>query len=318
VLLQREKYKGLMKKAGKLKDKLEEELLSFNGTEEEKRKLKDEIRKAAEEKSANDKKQLPMKILGNSFFGSYGCPAIFMFGDLACAERITCTGRMCLRLMIYRFGEGIANEMGGDKDYIYAPIVGDSFTGDTPLFIKYKDNGYIDIKPIEEIIDESSIEIDDLNREYDYSEKPYWVLCLSGWCDCKYVYRHKTDKNIYEVSDDNGMLVEVTEDHSLFNKDKEEIKPTEINSDTELEYYEGEIEYCVEDIDSNRLEIITKQVAEGIKDRFPTCCMNLKKIGITGTKYYQEIIDTWEEYKQNDIKYSKTVQAQIMHFKSFL
>ena len=318
VLLQREKYKGLMKKAGKLKDKLEEKLSTFNGTEDEKRKLKDEIRKAAEEKSANDKKQLPMKILGNSFFGSYGCPAIFMFGDLACAERITCTGRMCLRLMIYRFGEGIANEMGGDKDYIYAPIVGDSFTGDTPLFIKYKDTGLIDIKPIEEIIDENSIEIDDLNREYDYSEKPYWVLCRSGWCDCKYVYRHKTDKDIYEVSDDNGMLVEVTEDHSLFNKDKEEIKPTEINSDTELEYYEGLIEYCVEDIDSNRLEIITKQVAEGIEDRFPTCCMNLKKIGITGTKYYQEIIDTWEEYKQNDIKYSKTVQAQIMHFKSFI
>jgi hypothetical protein len=56
----------------------------------------------------------------------------------------------------------------------------------------------------------------------------------------------------------------------------------------------------------------------GKLDRFPTCCMNLKKIGITGTRYYQEIIDTWEEYKRDDIKYSKTVQAQIMHFKSFI
>jgi hypothetical protein len=36
--------------------------------------------------------------------------------------------------------------MGGDKAYSYAPIVGDSFTGDTPLFIKYKDSGFIDIK----------------------------------------------------------------------------------------------------------------------------------------------------------------------------
>ena len=37
------------------------------------------------------------------------------------------------------------------------------------------------------------------------------------------------------------MLVDVTEDHSLFNSDKEKIKPSEINSDTKLEYYEGDI-----------------------------------------------------------------------------
>ena len=54
VLLQREKYKGLMKKAGKLKDKLEKELESFIGSEEEKRHLLDEIRKAAEDKSAKE------------------------------------------------------------------------------------------------------------------------------------------------------------------------------------------------------------------------------------------------------------------------
>ena len=212
VLLQREKYKGLMKKAGKLKDKLEAELENFDGTEEEKMKLKDDIRRAAEEKSANDKKQLPLKILGNSFFGSYGAPNVFPFGSLVCAERITCTGRMCLRLMISHF-----NKLG------YEPIVGDSFTGDTPLFIKYKETGEIDIKPVEEIIDEANIQIDALNREYDYSEKPYWVLCRSGWCDCKYVYRHKTDKDIYRVSDSNSLIVDVTEDHSLYNKDKEEI-----------------------------------------------------------------------------------------------
>ena len=79
---------------------------------------------------------------------------------------------MSLRLMIYMF-----NKWG------YKPIVGDSFTGDTPLFIKYKDTGYIDIKPIDELIDEDKINIDELGREYDYSTKPYYVLCRSGWME---------------------------------------------------------------------------------------------------------------------------------------
>jgi hypothetical protein len=239
--MQREKYKALMKQAGKLKDKLEAQLANFNGTEEEKQQIINEIKKASAEKAANDKKQLPMKLLGNSFFGSYGAQNVFPHGSLVCAERITCTGRMCLRLMIHRFAEGIPNEMGGDMDYSYAPIVGDSFTGDTPLYIKYKDNGWIDIKPIEEIINDSKIEKDFLGREYDYSEKPYLVLCRSGWCECKYVYRHETDKALYRVSDTNGMLVDVTEDHSLYDSDKKEIKPTEITKNIELEYYNGEI-----------------------------------------------------------------------------
>lgn len=49
---------------------------------------------------------------------------------------------MSLRLMISHF-----------KKIGYEPIVGDSFTSDTPLFLKY-DNGIIDIKPISCLIDE--------------------------------------------------------------------------------------------------------------------------------------------------------------------
>lgn len=299
VLLQREKYKGLMKKAGKMKAKLEEELEIFNGTEEEKLKIKDNIRKAAEEKSANDKKQLPLKILGNSFFGSYGAPNVFPFGSLVCAERITCTGRMCLRLMISHF-----NNLG------YEPIVGDSFTGDTPLFIKYYDNGFIDIKPIKEIIDESSIQIDELGREYDYSQKPYMVLCRSGWCDCKYVYRHKTDKDIYRVSDNDGMIVDVTEDHSLYNNKQEEIKPSQINDTTELEYYNGLIEGCSEDIRINKIVKVTRDIVSGVIDRYPTIFMNLKY------NLYKDVIEVFNKLNKNNIEYSKTLQAQIMYFKT--
>ena len=64
---------------------------------------------------ANDKKQLPLKILANSFFGSYGCPMVFPFGDIDAAEKTTCIGRMSLRLMISHF-----TNLG------YTPIVGDT------------------------------------------------------------------------------------------------------------------------------------------------------------------------------------------------
>lgn len=310
VLLQREKYKGLMKKSGKLKSQLEGQLENFNGTEQEKLQLIDNIRKADEEKSANDKKQLPLKILGNSFFGSYGAPNVFPFGSLVCAERITCTGRMCLRLMIYYFSQTIPKQMGGDKRYAYEPIVGDSFTGDTPLFIKYHDTGFIDIKPIEEIINEESIQIDELGREYDYSQKPYMVLCRSGWCDCKYVYRHKTEKDIYRVTDDNGLIVDVTEDHSLYNKNKEEIKPSQIDATTELEYYERTFEDGKEDMEIDALYNVTLNVALAILDRFPTVCMNLKP------ELMDYIVKNWETMHSPNTYYNKTVQAQIMYMRS--
>jgi DNA polymerase elongation subunit (family B) len=50
-----------------------------------------------------DKKQLPLKILANSFFGAYGAPYIFNWGDSDCAEETTCRGRQSLRLMVRHF-----------------------------------------------------------------------------------------------------------------------------------------------------------------------------------------------------------------------
>jgi hypothetical protein len=201
----------------------------------------------------------------------------------------------------------------------YTPIVGDSFTGDTPLFIKYKKDydfkkaGWIDIKPVSEIFDEDSSEIDGLGREYDYSEKPYWVLCRSGWCDCKYVYRHGTDKEIYRVTDSNtGAMVDVTEDHSLYNDKQQEIKPSEIDENTKLEYFTGKFDDGIEKAEQYYLDLITKEVAYGLEDRFPTYFMNLEP------SYYREILDIWQEYSRDNSEYSKTVQAQIQFFYSKL
>jgi DNA polymerase I len=50
-----------------------------------------------------DRKQLPIKIFINAYFGSLSAPQVFPWGDMNKGETITCTGRQCLRMMIMFF-----------------------------------------------------------------------------------------------------------------------------------------------------------------------------------------------------------------------
>lgn len=113
ILTQREKYKELKAEAGEKADEFKELLKTAEG--DDKTKYETEIKFWKAEKSGNDKKQLPLKILANSFFGGYGSPNVFPFGDILAAEKTTCISRMSLRLMISHF-----------KSIGYEPIVGDT------------------------------------------------------------------------------------------------------------------------------------------------------------------------------------------------
>lgn len=256
VLGQREKYKELKAEAGAKADELKE-VLTKCANKAEKEHIKKEIAYWKAEKSGNDKKQLPLKTLGNSYFGSAGSPGIFPWGNILAAEKTTCISRQLLRLMISHF-----------KSIGYEPIVGDSFTADTPLLIKYDETGLIDIKPISEIFNETDYYVDALGREYDTSKKPYKVLCRSGWMEPQYIYRHKTDKPLYEVSDGN-MSVTVTEDHSLFNENQEKIKPSEIKDDTKLEYYKKKVkgDKMLISVNETRARHFAKWLMDGTLDR---------------------------------------------------
>ena len=299
VLTTREKYKGDKKKAGKIVDMYEDEFIA-KGIE----LLAEQVIEYNQQKmqyNFADKKQNQQKVLGNSFFGSYGSNngSVFPWKSQKCAEQTTCTGRQCLRLMISHF-----HKLG------YTPIVGDSVTGDTPLFIRYKNTGYIDIKPIEEVFTEDSRQIDELGREYDCTEKDYQVLCRSGWKDIEYVYRHETTKDIYKVVD-GKTVVECTEDHSLFDENKNEIKPSEITKNTKLEYYREKIEH-------NQLEVnfsdeiiieLAKQLSESIIDRVPYTILN-------GSKHVKKLFYRifMLNYNEN-IEYTKTCLAGLRFIK---
>ena len=292
VLTQREKYKGLKKIASKNKEKIQEKIKTCN--EKERDSLEKELAKYAYEESFNDKKQLPLKILGNSYFGSLSAPNVFPWGDISLGERITCTGRQSLRLMISYF-----------KKLNYEPIVGDSFTEDTPVFIKYIKDGSIDIKPISELIEESQIQTDILGREYDCSRKPYLVLCRSGWVQPSYIYRHKTNKDIYEITD-GEMCAEVTEDHSLFDSKMNKIKPSEISSSTKLEYYPQNISKLKDkEVRDEWIGDAAKKLADGEIDRVPQYILN-------GTKYNAQCFyEAFMEFQRDDIQYSKTCLAGL-------
>lgn len=299
VLTTREKYKAMKKDAEKRINKYKAKILNGTATEEEILAFN----QAQGDFALADGKQAQMKVLGNSFFGSYGAPNVFPWGSTKCAEMITCIGRQNLRLMICHF-----TKLG------YEPVVGDSVTGDTPLFIRWKKNNLIDIKPISEIINETQIKVDNLGREYDYSEKPYEVLCRSGWVDVDYVYRHKTDKDIYRITKEDGSYVDVTQDHSLFTEDRIEIKPTDIKPETKLETSSYNIEPNIDLSQAHYTQYMIENgatsLALGKVDRVHVWAINFPKDKMK--QYY----DTFILNYRDDIEYSKTCLAGLKYLKS--
>jgi hypothetical protein len=146
VLTQREKYKKLRKGFAKKADKISEELKEIDPSSIEYKELYNKQLEYEAESIFNEKKEMPIKRLGNGFFGSLSAPNVFPWGSLRCGEQTTCTGRQCLRLMISHFSEISQRYNLNDEDYNYAPIVGDTdgFNFKLPKKYRYtKENPYI-------------------------------------------------------------------------------------------------------------------------------------------------------------------------------
>jgi DNA polymerase elongation subunit (family B) len=101
----RDKFKFLNGKEKKTVKALEKRLKEETLTPSEKEVLTKQIYDHKAMANLYDKKQLPLKILANSWFGSYGAPYIFNWGDTDSAEETTCRGRQYLRLMVKHFTE---------------------------------------------------------------------------------------------------------------------------------------------------------------------------------------------------------------------
>lgn len=324
ILTKREYFKGLKgdygkkaKKLGKECDaiinslRLSEEYMglddkAFAGiikNNEQLRILREQQEEASALSTRNDKMQLPLKIIGNAYFGSFGSGGgVFQWSDIDCAEETTCCGRQMLRLMLKWF-----------TDIGYEGIVCDSVTGDTPLFVRH--NNMISIKPIGELFGKSNIDRYNDGREYDRNDKDYEVLCRSGWVKPSYFYKHETNKEVYRVENtETNVCVDVTKDHSLFDENQNEIKPEQITKDTKLEYYNGEsiftfntIEITDDFIKKTVSEIKLKQINE-IPDKILNATLECKN------KFLKYVFLTNTQITLDN--YNKTIVAGINFLKN--
>lgn len=160
VLTKREEYKGLKKKANKLVEMYEEKLGAGEKLTKKERK---EYEQAQADYAFNDKKQAQQKVLGNSFFGSYGSNngSVYPWKSVECAERTTCTGRQSLRLMISHF-----HNLG---DFITESIPAKDIKPENQLFVKFVFSSKIEIRDINDILNETITE-------------PFLILTTDGWC----------------------------------------------------------------------------------------------------------------------------------------
>lgn len=300
MLTNREKYKKLKAKAAKTVSYFENKIKSGDILSADENLL---YQKAKQDYELNNKRQSQVKVFCNSFFGAFGSQrgSVYPWNDRDAAERTTCTGRMCLRLMISHF-----------KKLGYEPIVGDSFTEDTPVFLRQKSSGIVSIIPICRLFDKDKAQVDSLGREYYIPPSGYQVYCRSGWKDISYIYRHKTDKDIYEITDSStGVEVEVTEDHSLFNAKREKIKPSSVDNKTLLEYKEyPEIEESFKFKNLDIIDGLARDAASGKLDAIPSSilCCGIEQL----SRFYVEFM----KHAKRDIAYTKSLRAGLDFIKA--
>jgi DNA polymerase elongation subunit (family B) len=242
----RDEFKFLTTKHKNIVKKLKDELTA-NKDVYSKEKIDDLEKEIVDNKTlqnAYDKKQLPLKILANSWFGSYGAPNIFNWGDTDAAEETTCRGRQYLRLMVKHFTE----------KYDFKALVGDSVTFDTPIYIKYKN-----IIPSCDIFKEITVDVDGQQR--DFTSKEFLILTNNGWKDINYVYRHKTNKKMFDIRT-NDRHIRVTEDHSIFVNGKKTL-PSTLNIGNEIDVVEVPIHENFSDITKEKAWLLGIFVGDG-------------------------------------------------------
>lgn len=107
----------------------------------------------------------------------------------------------------------------------------DSVSGDTPLLLRNPETNEIVIKHIDDIVNMNEW-THEINGK-DYGSTNYEVWTEKGWTNIIHVMRHKTTKRMFRILTHTG-IVDVTEDHSLLNKNAEKIRPIDCKIGQEL------------------------------------------------------------------------------------
>lgn len=170
-----------------------------------------------------DKRQLAYKLSANSMYGAMGVKKGYL-PFMPGAMSTTAMGRSSIQ----KAAEFVKNKYKGQLIY------GDSVAKDTPLAIKKND--VINIISIEKLFnnfeksDYNQFKIFDdnlSNKEKVEPNENLMIMSKNGWSVVKKIIRHYTNKKMYRIITNTG-IIEVTEDHSLLDKNSKMIKPNEL------------------------------------------------------------------------------------------
>lgn len=180
--------------------------------------------------NAINSKQSAVKVFMNTFYGEAGNKTSPLF-MLQVAGGITTAGQSNVK-KAYKFVQ-----KHGCKVYY-----GDSVPADSPIIIKFQ-SGAIDIVNIDSVpgaewqpypqFKAEDTEPVRIEKQQHLPVEGLKVWSARGWVPINRVIRHKTNKCMYRVSTRNG-VVDVTEDHSLMNENREALKPRDTQLGTRL------------------------------------------------------------------------------------
>ena len=271
-----------------------------------------------------DKRQLSYKVSANSMYGGMGVKKGYL-PFLPGAMCTTARGRESIekasKFLVSNYGAKL--------------IYGDSVSADTPILVRYEDKT-VDILRIDEIgevwnpYEEFKSDEIDSNRKEKQQTLPFVssgnfrimnileVWTGTEWSRVRRVIRHKTIKKMYRVLTHTG-CVDVTEDHSLFDKDMNKIKPNQLSVGSEIyhsfppreDFLEIEVKDAV--IEGKVYECTTcgehKLVFEFYKDKndeiFKMCkeCVFYKNRTKVERKTHNKEYVSETEYTRNPSKY---------------
>jgi DNA polymerase elongation subunit (family B) len=184
--------------------------------------------------------QLAFKITANSLYGQIGAKTSDLYYKEIAAST-TATGRE--RLIIAKeYVEEPSNYPHKLKDghviFLKNTIVyGDSCTGDTPIMLNI--NGNIVLQTFMDFDNTNTSDVwvsydefksDDTQlsdkQQINYENDNINIWTHKGWSKVKRIIRHHTYKKIYRILTHNG-CIDVTEDHSLLDKDCNQVRPND-------------------------------------------------------------------------------------------
>jgi len=180
-----------------------------------------------------DKRQLVKKINLNSLYGALLNPGSRFF-DQRLGQSTTLTGRSVTRHLASSCNESITGKYDHTgKAIIYGDT--DSLTGDAVI---QTSRGGMSIAELHEQCNRKILDTD-TNKEYAYDDE-IMVMSYDKTRDepymghINYVYKHPVGKQLYEIEDEFGNVVTVTEDHSVMVErcgKLIEVTPLDINED---------------------------------------------------------------------------------------